>query len=72
MKFTICRDCEIEFNSKKSKKGLINQCDECSEMDQTIRTIGFNSGELNKAQSLGLYKGGDKKTIKKLLGHRMV
>lgn len=67
-----CRDCLIEFNNKKTKKGFIDQCDDCSKDDETIRVIGYNDGSLNKQQSIGLYKGGDKDTIKKLLGHKMV
>jgi len=68
-----CRDCKEEFEIKKNpKKGLITQCDDCSESDGTIRAIGYNDGSLNKQQSVGIYKGGDPKTIKKLLGHRML
>lgn len=68
----ICRDCELEFSKKTTQKGFSNQCDDCSEIDTTIRVIGYNDGSLNKAQSIGIYKGGDQKVIKKLLGHRMV
>lgn len=54
-----CRDCGIEFDSKKSKKGFRDQCDDCSESDSTVRFLGFNDGSLNKSTSISLYKGND-------------
>lgn len=68
----ICKDCEIEFTEKRTKKGTIDQCDECSRDDETVRAIGYNDGSLNKAQHISVYKGGDPKVIKTLTGFRMV
>jgi hypothetical protein len=68
----ICTDCGIDFNKKRSKKGKINQCDDCSQEDKTVRSIGYNDGSLNKAQSIAVYKGADERIRKQLLGHRMV
>lgn len=62
----ICRDCHDEFNKKLSKKGFNNQCDICSESDETIRIIGYNDGSLNKSTNIALYKGSDKTIIKKI------
>jgi len=62
----ICRDCGDEFKIKISKKGFINQCDDCSESDKTQRFIGYNDGSLNKSTNISLYKGGDPEIIKKL------
>lgn len=62
----ICRDCEIEFETKTTKKGFSYQCDDCSESDQTKRFIGFNDGSLNKSTSISIYKGDDPEVIKML------
>lgn len=67
-----CKDCGEEFSFKKSKKGLISQCDDCSESDTTVRAIGYNDGSLNKSQNISVYKGDNPRVIKQLLGHRMV
>ena len=61
----ICRDCDIEFNLKKIKKGFRNQCDDCSiEQDEPPRFLGFNDGTLNKSTSISIYKG-DNEIIRK-------
>lgn len=63
----ICKDCEIEFVEKKSKKGKFNQCDDCSQEDETHRYIGYNTGELNKMSCTGIYRGTSKTVISQLL-----
>ncbi len=68
----ICTDCQEEFEIKKSKKGRITQCDDCSENDDTVRCIGYNDGSLNKAQHISVYKGNNPAVKKALLGFRMV
>lgn len=65
-----CIDCEAEFENKKSKKGKINQCDDCSEADKTHRYIGYNDGQLNKMSSTGIYRGNDPHAKKLLLKKR--
>lgn len=55
----ICRDCGLEFEKKSSKKGFKNQCDDCSESDDTVRVLGYNDGSLNKSTSISVYKGSD-------------
>jgi hypothetical protein len=62
-----CKDCGIEFDKKKSKKGLYIQCDECSENDDTVRYVGFNDGTLNKSVHTSIYRGTDKNVIKHIL-----
>lgn len=68
----ICRDCGIEFSKKFSRKGLINQCDDCSEGDTTIRAIGYNDGSLNKSQNIAVFHGATPEIRKRLQGGRMV
>ena len=68
----ICKDCKEEFENKRTKKGTINQCDECSENDTTNRYIGYNDGSLNKAQNISVYRGESEVVKKRLLGFRMV
>lgn len=68
----VCIDCSEEFEYKRTKKGKINQCTECSESDETNRVIGYNDGSLNKSQNISVYKGTSKEVKKRLLGFRMV
>ena len=69
-----CQDCDIEFDpkKKKSKKGKITQCDECSAEDSTIRAIGYNDGSLNKSQNIAVFHGASEAVRKRLQGGRMV
>lgn len=67
-----CKDCGDQFEKKRLKKGRIDQCDECSSNDSTIRAIGYNDGTLNKSQNIAVYRGSSEKVRKTLLGFRMV
>lgn len=71
-KFRICTDCEGEFSQKFSRKGRIDQCDDCSKDDSTIRAIGYNDGALNKSQNIAVFHGATEKVRKRLMGGRMV
>lgn len=68
----ICIDCGDEFNpkEKKSDRGLITQCDDCSQHDDTVRVLGFNDGSLNKSVSISLYKGDDPRVRKSIQTQR--
>lgn len=66
----ICRDCGDHFTKKNSNKGKINQCDDCSETDDTIIFLGFNDGSLNKSSNISIYKGDDPITRKKISNQR--
>lgn len=67
-----CRDCGIEFSKKFTNKGRIDQCDDCSQDDTTIRAIGYNDGALNKSQNIAVLHGATPEMRKKVQGGRMV
>jgi hypothetical protein len=62
----ICIDCGEEFIKKRSKKGKINQCDDCSEQLDDLRFLGFNDGSLNKSTNIAIYRGTNPETRKKI------
>lgn len=62
----VCIDCGAEYERKNTKKGRINQCDHCSDSDETVRYIGYNDGTLNKMSHISVYRGNDP-NVKKLL-----
>jgi len=62
----ICRDCQIEFNEKKTKRGFKDQCDDCSQSDETPRALGFNDGSVNKGVSIAVYMGNDPTVRRKI------
>lgn len=62
----ICRDCGLEFLKKTTRLGFKNQCDDCSQSDDTIRVLGYNDGSLNKSTSISVYKGSDPRVRAKI------
>lgn len=63
----ICKNCGEEFFKKNTKKGRINQCDDCSEKSGDIAPyLGFNDGQLNKMSNIAIYKGNDPMVRKKI------
>lgn len=70
MRERTCIDCSIEFSEKKSQKGKINQCDDCSEELDDPRYLGFNDGSLNKSTSIGIYRGTDPKARKMIMNQK--
>jgi hypothetical protein len=65
-----CIDCGIFFDFKKSKKGKINQCDDCSENLDDERYLGFNDGTLNKSTNISVYRGTDPLVRKKIANQK--
>jgi hypothetical protein len=66
-----CRDCEIEFIKKKSKRGFADQCDDCAQYeDEPEKYLGFNDGSLNKSTNISIYKGDDPEVRDKIANQR--
>lgn len=61
-----CTICKEEFTFKKSNKGKINECDDCTEEMIDDRYLGYNDGSLNKSTHISIYKGNDPNTKKKI------
>lgn len=67
----ICQRCEIEFDPKRKKSGLIIYCQDCSdEIGDIDKFLGFNDGTLNKSTNISLYRGNDPLVRKKISNQR--
>jgi hypothetical protein len=62
-----CTDCGGDFEKKTTKRGRVNQCDDCSASDSTKRYVGYNDGTLNKSTNISVYRGSDPNVLKALL-----
>jgi hypothetical protein len=41
MKFSVCRECECEFDSKAKKTGYANMCSECDTPERVRKSMGI-------------------------------